>query len=135
METVPRLYPGIRPQADYGRSLRILQRAKQTGEGTLTKSALLLGLGESMEEVEAVMRDLRRVSCDLLALGQYLQPTPRQIPVRSFIPPRLFSQLREKGEELGFAQVASAPFVRSSYHSAEAYQQVRRADAGMNLRA
>jgi len=125
LETVPRLYPSIRPQADYERSLRILALAKERGNGMLTKSGILLGLGESIAEVERVLQDLRAASCDLLALGQYLQPTPRQIPVQSFIPPDLFSQLKQRAEEWGFAYVASAPFVRSSYHSEEAYRQVR----------
>jgi lipoic acid synthetase len=126
LETVPRLYPMVRPQADYDRSLRLLSLAKAKGRGILTKSGLMLGLGESTGEVEEVMEDLRRASCDLLSLGQYLQPTPRQIPVQSFIPPHIFSQLQEKGSQFGFANVASAPFVRSSYHSQETYQQIRK---------
>jgi len=126
LETVPRLYPMVRPQADYDRSLRLLSLAKAKGRGILTKSGLMLGLGESTGEVEEVMEDLRRASCDLLSLGQYLQPTPRQIPVQSFIPPHIFSQLQERGSQFGFANVASAPFVRSSYHSQETYQQIRK---------
>lgn len=125
LETVPRLYPLVRPQADYGRSLHLLALAKERGDGPFTKSGLMLGLGESLREVEEVLEDLRKVSCDLLSLGQYLQPTPRQIPVQAFIPPSLFFELKEKGEELGFASVTSAPFVRSSYHSEEAYQQLQ----------
>jgi len=125
LETVPRLYPFIRPQANYERSLRLLARAKERGDGVFTKSGLMLGLGESIEEVERVLQDLSKASCDLLALGQYLQPTPRQVPVRTFIPPDLFSRLKEKAEKLGFAHVASAPLVRSSYHSEEAYQRIR----------
>ena len=125
LETVPRLYPPIRPQADYARSLRILSLAKEKGRGILTKSGLMLGLGETIKEVEKVMVDLRGASCDLLALGQYLQPTPRQAPVKAHIHPAIFSQLKQKAEKLGFAHVASAPFVRSSYHSEEAYQQIR----------
>ncbi len=125
LETVPRLYPPIRPQADYARSLRILSLAKEKGRGILTKSGLMLGLGETIKEVEEVMVDLRGASCDLLALGQYLQPTPRQTPVKGHIHPAIFSQLKQKAEKLGFAHVASAPFVRSSYHSEEAYQQIR----------
>jgi len=125
LETVPRLYPLVRPQADYERSLRLLALAKAKVGGILSKSGLMLGLGESMVEVEKIMRDLRRASCDLLSLGQYLQPTSRQIPVQDFIPPEIFSRLQEKGRQLGFANVASAPFVRSSYHSEEAYQQIQ----------
>jgi lipoic acid synthetase len=131
LETVPRLYPLIRPQADYDRSLRVLALARQKGNGILTKSGLMLGLGESIAEVEKVLQDLRGASCDLLALGQYLQPTPRQAPVRAFIPPSAFSQLKERAEELGFAYVASAPFVRSSYHSEEAYRQGRQRSSSM----
>jgi lipoyl synthase len=125
LETIPRLYPLVRPQADYERSLALLGRAKRKGRKVLTKSGLMLGLGESLSEVERVMEDLRKASCDLLSLGQYLQPTPGQIAVDSYIPPHIFSQLKVKGEQLGFANVASAPFVRSSYHSEEAYQQIQ----------
>ncbi|MDH7499568.1 MAG: lipoyl synthase [candidate division NC10 bacterium] len=125
LETVPRLYPSIRPEANYERSLRILKQAKERGDGIFTKSGLMLGLGESLEEVERVLQDLRRVGCDLLALGQYLQPTPRQVPVQAFLPPDLFSWLKEKAQEMGFAHVASAPLVRSSYHSEEAYLHIR----------
>ena len=125
LETVPRLYPLVRPQAHYERSLHLLAFAKTKGGGILTKSGLMLGLGESMEEVEGVMEDLRRASCDLLSLGQYLQPTSRQVPVQDFIPPEIFSRFEEKGRQLGFANVASAPFVRSSYHSEEAYQKIQ----------
>ena len=125
LETVPRLYPWVRPQADYERSLRLLALAKVQAREIFTKSGLMLGLGESMGEVEKVMEDLRRASCDLLSLGQYLRPTSRQIPVQDFIPPDIFSRFEKKGRELGFANVASAPFVRSSYHSEEAYQQIQ----------
>jgi lipoic acid synthetase len=125
LETVPRIYPFVRPQALYERSLHLLSFAKTKGGGILTKSGLMLGLGESMEEVEGVMEDLRRASCDLLSLGQYLQPTSRQVPVQDFIPPEIFSRFEEKGRQLGFANVASAPFVRSSYHSEEAYQKIQ----------
>ena len=125
LETVPRIYPLVRPQAHYERSLHLLAFAKTKGGGILTKSGLMLGLGESMEEVEGVMEDLRRASCDLLSLGQYLQPTSRQVPVQDFIPPEIFSRFEEKGRQLGFANVASAPFVRSSYHSEEAYQKIQ----------
>ena len=125
LETIPRLYPLVRPQADYARSLRVLALAKEKGRGVLTKSGFMLGLGETIGEAEKVMEDLRGASCDLLALGQYLQPTPRQIPVEAHIHPAIFSQLKEKAERLGFAHVASAPFVRSSYHSEEAYRQLR----------
>lgn len=127
LETIARLYPMVRPQADYSRSLHILARAKKNGSGILTKSALMLGLGESLEEVELALKDLRGASCDLLALGQYLQPTFRQVPVRAFISPPVFTQLKQRAEELGFACVTSAPFVRSSYHSEEAYRQIQRA--------
>jgi len=125
LETIPRLYPLVRPQAHYERSLHLLAFAKTKGGGILTKSGLMLGLGESTEEVEGVMEDLRRASCDLLSLGQYLQPTSRQVPVQDFIPPEIFSRFEEKGRQLGFANVASAPFVRSSYHSEEAYQKIQ----------
>lgn len=119
LETVPRLYAEVRPGADYLRSLQVLERAKQRVPGMPTKSGLMLGLGETRDEVLAVMRDLREVGCDLLTLGQYLRPSARHLPVAEFVEPAEFALLAREGRRMGFAGIASAPFVRSSYHAAE----------------
>ncbi len=115
IETVPRLYQTVRPQAKYERSLELLHRAKK--RGFVTKSGLMLGLGENLDEVIDVMKDLRRVNCDILTLGQYLQPTKEHLPVDRFVHPDEFKMLREKGLEFGFKHVESGPLVRSSYHA------------------
>ncbi len=117
LETVPRLYPSVRPQADYHVSLQILNRAKELDNTIITKSGLMLGLGESREEVLETMQDLRQVNCDVLTLGQYLRPSPSHFPVARFLHPSGFDGLRIKGEEMGFQSVVSGPFVRSSYRA------------------
>jgi lipoic acid synthetase len=117
LETVPRLYREARPGADYAWSLSLLQRFKAQHPEVPTKSGLMLGLGETREEVEAVMRDLRAHDCDMLTLGQYLQPSRDHLPVARFVTPGEFDELREVGEALGFSNVASGPMVRSSYHA------------------
>lgn len=114
-ETVPRLYHTVRPQGKYPRSLELLQRAKDAG--MLTKSGLMLGLGESAAEVLEVMNDLRAHGCDILTLGQYLQPTKDHLPVDRFVRPEEFTMLKERGLEMGFSHVESGPLVRSSYHA------------------
>ncbi|MCX8117152.1 MAG: lipoyl synthase [Desulfobacterota bacterium] len=119
LETVPRLYPMVRPQADYGRSLCLLNRSKDLSPQILTKSGLMLGLGERPEEVRDVMRDLREAGCDLLTIGQYLQPRIDRLPVRRYLPPEEFERYRQMGMEMGFRAVASGPFVRSSFHASE----------------
>ncbi|MDP2300226.1 MAG: lipoyl synthase [Actinomycetota bacterium] len=119
LETVPRLYAGVRPGADYARSLSVLAHAKERAPGMPTKSGLMLGLGETRDEVLAVMRDLRDVGCDLLTLGQYLRPSSAHLPVAAFIEPAEFASLAREGRKMGFSGVASAPLVRSSYHAAE----------------
>jgi lipoic acid synthetase len=124
LETVPRLYPEVRPGADYLRSLAVLARvrewaAEQGGPDIPTKSGLMLGLGESADEVLEVMGDLRQVGCDMLTMGQYLRPSPRHLPVKEFVEPEVFAQLAREGYKMGFRAVASAPFVRSSYHAVE----------------
>ncbi|MBI5967598.1 MAG: lipoyl synthase [Deltaproteobacteria bacterium] len=126
LETVPRLYPEVRPQADYRRSIGLLKRVKEINSQKITKSGLMLGLGEEQEEVRQVMRDLREVSCDLLTLGQYLQPSGRHHPVIRYIHPEEFEELRKEGEKMGFKSVFSAPFVRSSFHAAEVFQKIDR---------
>ncbi|OOZ37798.1 lipoyl synthase [Solemya velesiana gill symbiont] len=117
METVPALYRKARPGADYEGSLQLLKRFKQPHPEVQTKSGLMLGLGESMEEVKQVMTDLREHDCNMLTLGQYLQPSREHLPVARFVTPEEFDQLRELGEAMGFSNVASGPMVRSSYHA------------------
>jgi lipoic acid synthetase len=115
-ETVPRLYPTVRPQAKYTRSLELLERGKQWG--MVTKSGLMLGLGETTEEIVEVMSDLRAVSCDILTLGQYLQPSREHLPVHRYVHPEEFAMLKNRGISMGFRHVESGPLVRSSYHAA-----------------
>jgi lipoic acid synthetase len=117
LETVPRLYRQARPGSDYGHSLRLIRDFKAANPETPTKSGLMLGLGEEIDEVKAVMRDLRAHDCEMLTLGQYLQPSRHHLPVSRFVAPEEFEALREYGESLGFAHVASGPLVRSSYHA------------------
>ncbi|GAL93651.1 MAG: lipoyl synthase [Microcystis sp. LE19-10.1B] len=125
-ETVPRLYRRVRPQGDYQRSLELLQRARAIVPATYTKSGIMVGLGETDEEVRQVMRDLRAVDCDILTIGQYLQPSSKHLGVQEFITPEQFQAWREYGESLGFLQIVASPLTRSSYHA----EQVR---ALMNL--
>lgn len=117
LETVPRLYRQARPGSDYQWSLELLKRFKQEHPGVPSKSGLMLGLGETLEEVAEVMRDMRAHGVEMLTLGQYLQPSRHHLPVARFVHPDEFEQLRELGESLGFSQVASGPMVRSSYHA------------------
>jgi lipoic acid synthetase len=114
-ETVPRLYPAVRPQAKYERSLELIARAHEAG--MVTKSGLMLGLGESPVEVLQVMRDLRRSGCDILTLGQYLRPTRDHLPVQRYVPPAEFVEFKREGAAMGFRHVESGPLVRSSYHA------------------
>lgn len=115
LETVPRLYRVVRPQANYRQSLEVLARAKR--RGAKTKTGLMLGIGERTDEVKEVMRDIRETSCDILTLGQYLQPTKEHLPIDRFVTPDEFLMLKQYGMELGFAHVESGPLVRSSYHA------------------
>jgi lipoic acid synthetase len=124
LETVPRLYPEVRPQAMYSRSIDLLKMVKGFNPGKITKSGLMLGLGEEKEEVLKVMANLRSVCCDLLTLGQYLQPSGRHHPVVRYIPPEEFEELRREGEEMGFRGVFSAPLVRSSFHADEVFGRI-----------
>jgi lipoic acid synthetase len=118
-ETVPRLYRQVRLGARYERSLDMLAYAKSTSPRTLVKSGLMLGLGETIDEVFAVMRDLRAHSVDILTLGQYLRPSPKHLPIVRYVTPAEFDDLRRAGYEMGFAHVESGPLVRSSYHAAD----------------
>ena len=119
METVPRLYKKVRGRADYQRSLDLLAHVKQRERGMVTKSGLMLGLGETTDELLEVMADLRSAACDVLTLGQYLAPTLKHVPVARYLPPGEFDALAALARSLGFRQVASGPFVRSSYHAEE----------------
>jgi len=120
LETVRRLTPTVRHRATYDRSLRVLGKVKaRGGESIYTKSGLMLGLGESEEELFEALEDLREVGCDLLTLGQYLQPTLRHLRVVEFVPPAKFAAYNEVAEKMGFTHVASGPMVRSSYHADE----------------
>jgi len=119
IETVPRLYKEVRPQADYGRSLEVLRCAKNHSSSLLTKSGLMVGLGETKDEIIEAMSDLRKVDCDLLTIGQYLQPSRRHHHVARYVTPEEFQVYNEMGEELGFRNVVSGPLVRSSYHASE----------------
>jgi lipoic acid synthetase len=123
LETVPRLYPEVRPQAVYSRSLELLRRAKEMAPAKLTKSGLMLGMGEEKVEILGVMADLRQVSCDLLTLGQYLRPSGKHHPVARYVPPEEFDELRGEGEKMEFKAVFSAPLVRSSFHAAEIFKK------------
>lgn len=118
-ETVPRLYRRVRPQGNYARTLELLQRSRDLTPGVYTKSGVMVGLGETDTEVQQVMADLRRVDCDILTIGQYLQPSPKHLAVKTFIPPEQFAAWRRIGEHMGFLQVVSSPLTRSSYHAEE----------------
>jgi lipoic acid synthetase len=116
-ETVPRLYRRVRPQGNYQRSLELLQRTRELAPSIYTKSGLMAGLGETDQEIREVMQDLRSVSCDILTIGQYLQPSQKHLNVDNFVTPAQFDAWREWGESLGFLQVVSSPLTRSSYHA------------------
>ena len=121
IETVPRLYSSVRPLAVYRRSLELLEQVKILDPDMITKSGLMLGLGESSEEILQTLYDIFDAGCRILTLGQYLQPTRKNLPVKRFVPPEEFESWRKTALEIGFIQVASAPFVRSSYHAKELY--------------
>jgi lipoic acid synthetase len=123
LETVPRLYAIVRPEADYARSLALLAEVRRRAPGLPTKSGLMLGLGERAEEIEDALQDLRRVDCRMLTLGQYLQPTPAHLPVERFVTPEEFAAWQRRGLELGFERVASGPLVRSSYHARDLFEE------------
>ena len=124
IETVPRLYKKIRPQALYERSLSLLCKVYDSGTGIPLKSGLMLGLGEKKEEVLRTLEDLLRTGCSILTMGQYLQPTKKHIPVEEFIRPEAFAQWEKKAMEMGFAKVLCGPFVRSSYKAGALFTKV-----------
>lgn len=117
IETIQRLYPQVRPMADYERSLKLLKNAKETVNELTTKSGLMLGLGEEWDEIISVMQDIRNAGCDILTLGQYLSPKRDALPIQHYYPPEEFEMLKIEGERMGFMHVESGPLVRSSYHA------------------
>lgn len=126
-ETVPRLYRRVRPQGDYQRSLEVLRRSRALSPQIYTKSGIMVGLGETDEEVRQVMEELRQVDCDILTIGQYLQPTPKHYPLNRFVTPEEFDAWRVFGESLGFLQVVSSPLTRSSYHAEQVQDLMKQA--------
>ncbi len=126
VETVPRLYAQVRPEAEYRRSLSLLAEVHRQNSEIITKSGLMLGMGETAEEVLQVMDDLREHDCQLLTLGQYLAPSRNHFPVQRYVPPQEFSEYAEKGLDLGFTHVEAGPLVRSSYHAEEQYHSSKR---------
>lgn len=127
LETVPRLYPSIRPGARYYHSLRLLDRAKQIDPTVFTKSGIMVGLGEERNEVLQVMDDMRSAGVDFLTIGQYLQPTPKHAAVSRFVTPEEFDEYKRIGETKGFLLVASSPLTRSSYHADDDFRQLQQA--------
>jgi lipoyl synthase len=129
VETVERLHPTVRPSARYARSLEVLERVKQSGTGIKTKSGIMLGLGETDDEVERTLADLRVHGCDLLTIGQYLRPTPDHLPVVEYVHPDKFAYWKSRADALGFENTASGPLVRSSFHADELAGTVRRGES------
>lgn len=125
VETIERLYPEIRPEAVYTRSLELLKRAKTMQADILTKSGLMLGLGETEEEVLKLLKDLRAHEVDLVTIGQYLPPSAEHYPVKEYVHPEMFELLAQKGMALGFQDVSSGPLVRSSYNAGKVYDQIQ----------
>jgi lipoic acid synthetase len=124
IETVERLYPVVRPMADYRLSLALLKRARELSAAIITKSSLMLGLGEQEKEVRAALSDLRQADCDFLTLGQYLAPSLGHYPVQDFIPPEKFRMYAELAADMGFRKVSSGPLVRSSYQAQDLHQEI-----------
>jgi lipoyl synthase len=125
-ETVPRLYKRTRPQGNYQRSLELLRRSREIAPWVYTKSGVMTGLGETDEEIREVMRDLRSVDCDILTLGQYLQPSDKHLKVDRFVHPDEFKDWQEYGDSIGFLQVVASPLTRSSYHAEQVRELMKR---------
>jgi lipoyl synthase len=123
LETVPSLYARVRPQADYQQSLELLDRARR--RGAITKSGLMLGLGESGEELRTTLQDLRQIDCQIVTLGQYLPPSRRHLPVARFVTPEEFAEWRQTALQMGFAHVEASPLARSSYHADQQAVEVK----------
>ncbi len=115
LETIRRLYSKVRPKADYNRSLEILKISKEFNPSILTKSGIMIGLGETRNEITELLKNLRSVNCDALTVGQYLSPTPKHLPIAKYYPPEEFEEIKKEAKELGFIFVESGPLVRSSY--------------------
>ncbi len=126
IETVRRVFRRVRPKGDYDQSLELLRRVKELSPGSVTKSGMMVGLGETWDELVETMLDLRSVDCDLLTIGQYLRPSQKHAPVTKWYTPAEFDELRMEGEALGFHHVASGPLVRSSYHADEQHETATR---------
>jgi lipoic acid synthetase len=124
-ETVPRLYRRVRPQGNYQRSLELLRRTHELAPWIYTKSGVMAGLGETDAEIREVIQDLRSVGCDILTIGQYLQPSQKHLNVTDFVTPAQFDAWREYGESIGFLQVVSSPLTRSSYHAEQVRELMR----------
>ena len=124
-ETIPRLYKRVRPQGDYQRSLELLAKTREISPKTYTKSGIMVGLDETDAEVKAVMDDLRKVDCDIITIGQYLQPSEKHLGVKQFVTPEQFADWQKYGESIGFLQVVSTPLTRSSYHAEQVQELMR----------
>ena len=131
IETVRRVFRRVRPKGDYDQSLELIRRVKEISPGSVTKSGMMVGLGETWDEIMETMRDLRTVGCDLLTVGQYLRPSQKHAPISKWYTPAEFNELRLEGEALGFHHVASGPLVRSSYHADEQHEAA--ASGGLTL--
>lgn len=125
-ESVPRLYHIVRPKAKYERSLELLRRARELDPPVITKSGVMVGIGETRQELREVFADLRRVDCDVLTIGQYLRPTPRHLPIDRYYTPEEFRELREEALAMGFGHVEAGPLVRSSYHARDQVTHLQR---------
>lgn len=124
IETIPRLYKAVRPQASYSGSLQILKWISMWGDGIVSKSGLMLGLGETFEEIVDVLHDLRKADCDIVTLGQYLSPSPNHVSIERFVHPDEFKELEKIGLEMGFLAVSAGPLVRSSYNASHTYKSI-----------
>jgi len=124
METVPRMYAWVRPKAVYEQSLELLRRAKEMDPGVLTKTGIMVGLGETLEEIEQVMRDIHAAGVDIMTIGQYLRPSVKHLPVEKYYTPEEFQDLKRMGEAIGIPHVESGPLVRSSYHAREQFEKL-----------
>jgi len=133
METVQRLYPGVRPQAVYERSLELMRRVKEYAPDIPAKSGIMLGLGEREEEIEQILRDLHYAGCSFLTIGQYLRPSEKHLAIKRYVPPEEFEQWKERALKIGFRAVAAGPFVRSSYHAGEMYGTCLKSDTNSPL--
>lgn len=122
IETIRRLYPEVRPMANYDRTLELLKRVKEMDSNIYSKSGFMVGLGETQEEVFDLLSDLRKFGCDIVTIGQYLAPSKKHHPVIEYVNPEVFAIYKRKAEEIGFQYVASSPLVRSSYHAGEAFE-------------